>query len=329
MSLKYIFNNGKNSKFKYYLTCYLRYAVPKSFYKGALQRILKRYNNLLPEERNYIDDRVNYYCKLDPEVVTPLSLKATTLGEHTLENRKGYPSPYFFDTYKYTRYFNDSLKWSHLFGDIIHVPPTPTIVKSRPLCDDNANSVMLKLDKNRHFVYVNDNIRFEKKRDWAIFRGDISGKSARRDFVARFVDHPMCDIGDVSRHSNSPVEWRREAMSIYDHLKYKFVFALEGNDVASNLKWVMSSNSLAVMPNPTCETWFMEGRLKAGEHYVEIADDFSNLEDQLQYYIDHPKESIEMSQNANQYVSQFMNRERESMISLLVLLRYFERTGQM
>ena len=51
---------------------------------------------------------------------------------------------------------------------------------------------------------------------------------------------------------------------MYDNLNYKFILAIEGYDVATNLKWIMSSNSLAVMPRPTYATWFMEGTLIPG-----------------------------------------------------------------
>ena len=40
----------------------------------------------------------------------------------------------------------------------------------------------------------------------------------------------------------------------------------------------MSSNSVAVMPRPKYESWFMEGRLQPGVHYIEIKDDYSDLE---------------------------------------------------
>ena len=40
-----------------------------------------------------------------------------------------------------------------------------------------------------------------------------------------------------------PEEWMTPKKTIREHLDYKFIMALEGNDVASNLKWVMSSNS--------------------------------------------------------------------------------------
>ena len=104
--------------------------------------------------------------------------------------------------------------------------------------------------------------------------------------------------------------------------------ALEGIDVASNLKWVMSSNSIAVMPRPTCETWFMEGTLIPDYHYIEIKPDFSDLEERLNYYIEHVAESLEIIRHAHEYVSQFKDKRRENLISLLVLDKYFKMTGQ-
>lgn len=119
-----------------------------------------------------------------------------------------------------------------------------------------------------------------------------------------------------------------EKKTIKEHLDYKFIMALEGNDVASNLKWVMSSNSLAVMTKPTCETWFMEGTLIPDYHYVEVKEDFSDLEEKLQYYISHPDKAEEIIRNAHEFVRQFQDKKRETLISLLVLEKYFRLSGQ-
>ncbi len=48
-------------------------------------------------------------------------------------------------------------------------------------------------------------------------------------------------------------------MSIDEQLGHKFIMCIRGNDVATNLKWVMSSSSIAVMPRPDVESWYMEG----------------------------------------------------------------------
>jgi hypothetical protein len=98
---------------------------------------------------------------------------------------------------------------------------------------------------------------------------------------------------------------------------------LEGNDVASNLKWVMSSNSLAVMPKPKYETWYMEGRLIPNYHYIEIKEDYSDLIDKINYYSTHQEEAQAIIQHANEYTLQFKNKKREDLISYLVLKKYF------
>ena len=103
---------------------------------------------------------------------------------------------------------------------------------------------------------------------------------------------------------------------------------IEGNDVASNLKWVMSSNSIAVMPKPKFESWLMEGKLIPNFHYILIKDDFSDLEERLKYYIKNDSKAYEIIKNANKYIRQFQNKKREDLISLLILEKYFHYSGQ-
>jgi hypothetical protein len=120
----------------------------------------------------------------------------------------------------------------------------------------------------------------------------------------------------------------KEILTIEEQLDYKFILCLEGNDVASNLKWVMSSQSLAVMPVPKYETWYMEGTLIPDYHYMLIKDDYSDLEERMEYYITHTDKALEIIRNAHQYVDQFKIKQREDLISLLVLDKYFYRTNQ-
>ena len=116
--------------------------------------------------------------------------------------------------------------------------------------------------------------------------------------------------------------WIKAKLTFEEHLKNKFVLCLEGNDVATNLKWVMSSNSLPVMPVPKFETWFMEGKLIADTHFVCIQDDYADLEEKLNYYIKNTDKALKILQHAHQYVDQFRSKKREDLISLLVLEKY-------
>jgi hypothetical protein len=163
-----------------------------------------------------------------------------------------------------------------------------------------------------------------------IFRGMIQEhshsilKKNRYDFMKMYYGDALCNLGVIDKQYP---EWYTEKLTIGEHLDYKFIMALEGNDVASNLKWIMSSNSIAVMPRPTCETWFMEGKLIPNYHYIEIKPDFSDLKERIAYYLGHPKEAEAIVRHAHEYINQFRNRKREDLISYLVLQKYFDITN--
>lgn len=307
----------KNNKPWYYIKNYIRQYLPLSGYQRKLNRKLLLLDKF---DTEYVESRVNYYNRLTQ--TTKLPSCAVRLSNFKLEGR---PKVYYFDAFEYTRYFNQNLKICPLFGDIIHIPDEPSIVKSRPIAGDNANSVVMKLEKIRHFLFLNDNKPFEQKKDMLIGRGKIRQEHRIR-FMEMYYKHPMCDVGQVNITPDARFPAKR--LTIAEHLNYKFILCLEGNDVASNLKWVMSSNSLAVMPKPKYETWFMEGTLIPNFHYVLIKDDYSDLEERMKYYIENPDKALTIIENAHQYIEQFKNKEREDLINLLVLKKYFEKTEQ-
>lgn len=307
----------QNNKVWYYFINNLRRIFPTLFFRNQLNRKLKSINKY---DLGVIENRVNYYNKLQDRVSLPVNTKA--ISELKLGKKM---KVYYFDSYEYIRYFNPRLKAEFLFGDIIHVPEVPSIVKSRPINGEITNSVVLKLEKIRHFRLIRDTKKFENKKDMLIFRGQVF-QPHRRKFLEMYYGHPMCDIGQTNKHGNP--QFLVDRKTVDEHLDYKFILSLEGNDVASNLKWVMSSNSLAVMPTPKYETWFMEGTLIPDYHYVHINDDYSNLEEKLRYYIEHPDKALKIIAHAHEFVNQFRNEKQEDLISLLVIQKYFEKTGQ-
>lgn len=98
--------------------------------------------------------------------------------------------------------------------------------------------------------------------------------------------------------------------------------------MASNLKWIMNSNSLCIMPKPCYESWFMEANLIAGVHYAELNDSYDNLNELLEYYTSHEKEAQEIIHNAHAFVQNFKNDKVEDACNLLVLRKYFYLSGQ-
>lgn len=319
-TLNRIFHN-KSLRPLYYLRNLVRYyLLPDLLYRRRLAKVLAQLD--VRKDQKNILDRVNYYNKLQPGQSTPAALMP--LADHKFG--KGMRSTYFFDTYEYTRWFSKRLLWHCVSGDVITVPGIPSILKSRPIGEENANSVLLNLDKTRHFVFLRDDIPFRGKEDRAIFRLAITGKPHRVRFMQMYYGSPICEAGIICPTPEFPPEWTRPKITLYDQLGYKFILAIEDNDVATNLKWIMSTNSVAVMPRPTYETWFMEGRLIPDYHYIEIKSDYSDLEERLRYYIEYPEKAEAIIAHAHEYIAQFLDLSRERLISLLVLQKYFACT---
>ncbi len=178
----------------------------------------------------------------------------------------------------------------------------------------------MKLNSVRHFNFVSDHKSWSDKRDKAVWRG--SGFQPNRlHLLDAHRWNTSCDIG-MTKPRTGNASYLVQPMTVKDQLDYKFVLCPEGNDVATNLKWVMSSKSLAVMPVPKFETWFMEGKLVAGQHFIDVSDDYSNLDERMEYYLTRPKEAMEVSREANEHVSQFIDSKREYLISLMVFRKY-------
>ncbi|WP_312135670.1 glycosyl transferase family 90 [Sphingobacterium sp.] len=313
MNIKKLLFQNKNFKPWYYLKAELRekFAANLVHKRDLLLQCLSRY------DASEIQQRVDYYNKLSGPAAL-LNGRVRIADYH----RPNHLKVYYYDSKEYLRYFEGDLEFQLLPGDVVQIPASPSIVKSRPIAGDNANSVLLNLDKVRHFNFIKDHVPFRRKLNKLIGRAAVQ-QEHRKAFYELYFDHPLCDLGDIMKGS----KWEKPKISITEHLKYKFILAIEGNDVATNLKWIMSSNSIAVMPKPTYETWFMEGTLLPNVHYIEIKADYSDLEERLNYYIAQPEKAEEIVRNANAYCQKFQDQTKEDLIAVMVLAKYFEATN--
>lgn len=307
----------RNNKQLYYAKGFLRDVIPDRYFRRKLDQELGKVQDFdLP----YIADRVNFYNQLTGK----RNLNAEAIALEDLEQLKS-QATYYLDSREHTRFFDPQYRAKFVFGDVLTVPQQPTILKYRPIGGDTSNYVLMKLNKVRLFNYSTDHRPFGSKKNMLIGRAVVK-VPGRVAFYEQYFNHPMCDLGQINRDKN--LQWLKPKLTIDDHLDYKFILCLEGYDIASNLRWVMTSNSLAVMPEPTVDSWYMESRLKPDYHYVKIKPDYSDLEERLTYYIEHPQEAEQILANARAYATQFRNEKREHLLSLLVLEKYFWRTGQ-
>jgi len=303
--------------------------VPRICYRPRLSSIMA---GLSYDEREIVMDRVAYYNKLQEHTHID---GATTVGQYKFPfkkkqfgDKKSRLSTYFFDQYSVLKYFPAACRFRYEHGDVTHVPSQPAFVKSRPIVGDNVNAILLKLDQHRHFRFVHDEKAFAEKKNMLVSRTTwCNARPHRRRFCEMFWDHPMCNIGKSQAEPNEDFpESIKGFLSIEEQLDYKFVACIEGMDVATNLKWVMSSNSVAVSTPMIYETWYMEGRLIPDYHYIEVKPDYSDLIEKIEYYIAHPSEAETIIEHAHEWVKQFQNPRIELATQLAVAQKYFDLT---
>lgn len=324
----------------FYVSNFGAYYLPDAVVRMPLDRAERRLSDAELEE---IQRRAEYYVRIKPgtpvEMPTPAraaQLMAIGNGLRTMHvddfrypfNDKRKFATYFFDLYPHMRHFPKELIFNYLPGDGPWECPVPTLMKTRLITEGYTNSALCRLNSVRHFRFLNDIIPYEAKSDIPVSRNFVMDQPWRDRLLELYAEDPRADFGQINPNPAHP-QWVKPFVSIEDHLKHKFILCIQGNDVATNLKWVMSSNSIAVMPRPTVESWFMEAKLIPGVHYIEIKDDYSDLFEQLDHYLSRPDEAAEIIRNAHAWVDRFRNLTVEDITMRHTLNRYFTLTNQL
>jgi len=224
-------------------------------------------------------------------------------------------------------------RFSYLFGDIEHECDEMTLCKNR--CSFNENGVILRcLEFSRHWVnYYNrpKDILFQDKKNSLFWRGTTTGQPNRKgnrfDLVTTWCNkHPNIDVGFsfTCQDKDAYASYVKGVCDIEYFLSHKYILSVEGNDKDSGLQWKLNSNSLVLMPAPRVTTWLMETTLIPNYHYVLLNDDFSDVEEKLNWCNENETECLSIIRNANHFMSQFSNHENEQQIEIDVIHSYFQ-----
>ena len=197
----------------------------------------------------------------------------------------------------------DRLNDDHIFqvncGDGQASEPSKIFIKTRNIKDEGYGTVV-KMEWKRHFgnVYNIDqyDVPWSLKKYGAVFRGVDTGFNddhthGRLGLILQYYNkYPTINVGfnDIVQRNPTSQDWalydnhRRDSLSFTEQLTYKYIISVEGNDVASGLKWQLASNSIVIMTRPTKMSWFCEHLLQPWVHYIPVNDDYSNLIDQME-----------------------------------------------
>jgi hypothetical protein len=288
---------------------------------STIQALIARYGQQQPGLEDLTDEenrRLALYMKL----MAPFTLREPTNTSVPLFKKTAYS----YDFWRCLGRPEPNKRFRVQFGDVREVPEVPTFVKSRPICQNNENSVLLPLEMDRHFYFPKDPFHWEQKTDMAIFRGACH-QPWRKRFLHATRNSRLVDAGDTSR-SVDTTQYQKPFMRPQGQMQFKFIISLEGNDVASNLKWAMNSNSVVIMPKPKFETWFCESVLEPDVHYLNMADDLSDVDRVIEHALENREFCQTIRENANAYCRTFLHMTRQYQLGRFVVDKYMSYACQ-
>ena len=200
-------------------------------------------------------------------------------------------------------------------GDNRAVCPAPTFAKSGPV---RGGCTIVQLNKARHWDFKDlirkYDLNFKDKSGSRVFwRGESNGWEHTRKLLFTRNDTRACTDIAITRwaaKSHGPGEVAPE-VALPLMLQYKYLLSVEGNDVATNLKWLLASESVAFKRKARVISWALEHLLVPGIHFVALKDDFSNICDQHKFCVLHEKDCEEISRQATVRMQIFNNASTE------------------
>ncbi|KAL9186503.1 hypothetical protein ACHAXT_005741 [Thalassiosira profunda] len=256
-----------------------------------------------------------------------ISLQA--LQECSLSKSSAIPAQHYYckdayDTLRRAATADNSTSAMFLFGDSSNPNshPLPLISKARMgVAEDipvGMQPIIWPLNINRHYrdveTYHNNYVLNETEVPWeeklptVVWRGTVTGQRVQK--LKSWLNHDpsVVDVGftDIPPYKKNrfaaehvPI---REKMDLGEMSRYKYLLSVEGNDVATGLKWMLYSNSVVMMPNPTKATWAMEDLLQPWVHYIPLADNFSNLLEMVAWAEGNQEECQQIAARATDFM---------------------------
>ena len=215
-----------------------------------------------------------------------------------------------------------------------------TFVKSRPKIN-SLKSILLPLE----YLYlpfkvihlIKEDIHFDKKQNKIVWRGTNSGvdinhdvRASRVTLVSKYYNNSLCDIGfSDMRYKKNTIEHKnvkdfiKKKLSIKEQLNSKFIVSPEGNDFATNLLWILLSNSIPICPIHFIETWSMESLLEPWKHYIPVKNDYSDLIRNYTIAINNNDICNDILFNKKLFMSNFLDKDMEMLVINKTINTYF------
>ncbi|WP_410473421.1 glycosyl transferase family 90 [Guyparkeria sp. TX1] len=208
----------------------------------------------------------------------------------------------------------------------------PVFVKSRPI---GGQGIVLKLNTARHWDNLDpsDFHLWGEKDDNVVWRGQPTGThenrslpwddNVRLNFVKNYSANYDVGFSKLGPQGDKICEpFVKGVLGKKEQLKSKYVVSLEGNDVATNLKWILASNSVPIMPHPTFESWLLESQLIPYVHYVPLSDGLDDLDEVYAWCLSNDEHCRRIAENGKRYMEMFFDEANEKEMCRMIYKKY-------
>ena len=113
---------------------------------------------------------------------------------------------------------------------------------------------------------------------------------------------------DEKRFPNVNFEDKKTSME--EQLKYKYILDIDGfSNTWDATVWKLYSGSVLFKTKSKWKQWYYD-EMKEWEHYVPIENDFSDLNDKIEWCIHNEDKCLKITENAHQFVLNKLNWDR-------------------
>lgn len=212
--------------------------------------------------------------------------------------------------------------------------------------------IVWSVSYRRHFRYVSwvpwYDTWWERKKQGAIWRGVLTGAEGRIvmgdsfvsncqrvprcKFVMKFCNSDTLNVGVSFQLDEFPVtnemyikSMVKGTVSLRNMMQYKAIIILEGNDVASGLKWALYSRSVVMMPEPTKTSFAMEELLVPWVHYIPLLEDGLDAEEKLNWVLENDEKARMIAERATLFMHDMLFHERAAQDNMEVEMEILRR----
>ena len=213
-------------------------------------------------------------------------------------------------------YFVIRTGWDELFIDSINQPCMLRTSRTHggpgTIISDNSTQLPELLNNS---INIFKDINYNNKKNDLVWRGVNSGIEygtlSRNHFIRMF--HDIYDVKFIKSHildvrsEKIPSDQVGNTLTQeYMGSTYKFQIALNGNTFAGSFGWNLLSNSVVFSTN---EPTKFHTAIYPVEHedYIPIKDDYSDLEDKINYYKNNILEASNIAKRGREYMLKFLN----------------------